>query len=311
MKLFRKGISELLPAYKIVTEQIFELIEKGVCPWRMPWSTDRVLPQVNGISKRAYRGCNQVITSVRAFHSGYRSPQWLSEKQGQSRGGRVRKGEKGCQIIYAFQAKPKSLGQLIDSDFDRTEGFCLRYSTVFNIAQFDGLPPEMSAYDESERKTEFQRLEFCEAIVDGFSFPRGPQVVSSNSGRACYKPSSDTVTIPEFGQFLNAEGYYATLFHELGHATGHSTRLARKGICEFDFFGTENYGHEELVAELTSAFLCQRAGIDSMTIENSASYLEGWRRVIKADAKLIVTSAAAAQKATDFILQNKAAPLPV
>ncbi len=103
-------------------------------------------------------------------------------------------------------------------------------------------------------------------------------------------------------RFESPESYYSTLFHELMHSTGHESRLNRKGIAETVEFGSQTYGREELVAEMGAAFLCGHAGIENATIDNSASYLDGWLRAIKQDAKLVVTAAAQAQKAADLIL---------
>ena len=109
--------------------------------------------------------------------------------------------------------------------------------------------------------------------------------------------------MPDRPSFEKPEGYYSTLFHELGHSTGHATRLARKGIADtVAAFGSDTYGREELVAEMTSAFLCGHTGIEPATLENSAAYVAGWLKVIRQDARLVVTAAAQAQKAADYIL---------
>ena len=108
--------------------------------------------------------------------------------------------------------------------------------------------------------------------------------------------------MPQPERFEHRAAYYATLFHELGHSTGHADRLARKGMVEQHTFGTDPYGQEELVAEMTASFLCGHCGISHVTLENSAAYINGWTRVIKQDKKLVVVAAAQAQKAADLIL---------
>lgn len=280
-------------AYEVITDRILSIIDKGVCPWRMPWSQVAGGAQLNGISGREYRGCNQFLTSVIAFSSGYTSPMWLSYKQAQESGGQVRKGEKGCPIVYAGEFVPEDQE---GSDKPR-KCFFLRYSTVFNACQIDGLAPEFYAPDNALPLAAHERLAHCEAMIADY-VARGPQFDSRMSNQAFYMQSTDTVTMPLIGQFHSPEAYYAVAFHELGHSTGHPSRLNRvKGKT----FGDDAYGQEELVAELTSAFLCQRAGIDSQTIDNSAAYLDNWRKAIKADVKLIVVAAAQAQKAADMI----------
>ena len=100
----------------------------------------------------------------------------------------------------------------------------------------------------------------------------------------------------------NTHGYYEALFHECGHSTGHPTRLNRPGVAGFDHSTSDQYGREELTAEMTAAFLCSEAGIERQTIENVAAYVESWRRTIKTDQTIVVKAAAAAQKAADWIL---------
>ena len=124
------------------------------------------------------------------------------------------------------------------------------------------------------------------------------------SDKAAYSPSRDTVLMPSKSVFNSSEGYYATLFHELTHSTGHSARLDRDGITETAGFGTQTYSKEELIAEMGSAYLCGFTGIAPAVIENSAAYLRSWISVLKGDSKLLVTAASQAQKAADYIRGN-------
>ena len=113
--------------------------------------------------------------------------------------------------------------------------------------------------------------------------------------------------MPERAAFMRAEGYYATLFHELGHATGHASRLNRKTLTDLCPFGSTNYSREELVAEMTAAFLCGRAGIEPATIDDSAAYIAGWLRKLGDDPRMVVIAAAQAQKAADWVLGERRA----
>lgn len=112
--------------------------------------------------------------------------------------------------------------------------------------------------------------------------------------------------MPAAEQFRSGEDYYSVLFHELTHATGHESRLNRKGVSgtdgEWSSFGSTPYASEELVAEMGAAFLSGHAGIVDRTIDNSAAYVQAWLARLKDDTRLIVHAAAQAQKAADFIL---------
>ena len=122
---------------------------------------------------------------------------------------------------------------------------------------------------------------------------------------ACYSPSFDLVRVPELFRYEKAEEYYSTFFHELAHATGHESRLNREGVTGQHFFGDAVYSREELVAEMTAAFLCGYTGIENATIQNSAAYLHSWIRTLRGDRKLAIIAAAQAQKAADYILNRK------
>ena len=101
--------------------------------------------------------------------------------------------------------------------------------------------------------------------------------------------------------YAKPESYYSVLFHELAHSTGHASRLNRKEVTDPIAFGSHDYSLEEMVAELTAAFLCAEAGIDN-TVENSAAYIAEWHKVLSADPKLFWIAAGRAQKAADYIL---------
>ncbi len=288
-------------SYDVVTERIISLIEKGACPWRMPWSQSGLVAQANANSKACYRGINQILTMMTSYSCGYEYNMWLTYKQAKELGGQVRKGEKGCPIVRFGKFE-------VEQDDVKKELAFLRHFTVFNLAQIDDLPEELyeSAKVSREERTEFERIEKCEEIVSGWS--EGPEIIHGGN-RACYSPNQDIVKMPPQAAFDTDEAYYATLFHELGHATGHVDRLARKAFRDKNFkgFGSYEYGAEELVAEFTSAFVCSAAGIDNDDLSNqTAGYLDNWVKAIKADPKLLVVAAGQAQKAADMILDTAA-----
>lgn len=131
--------------------------------------------------------------------------------------------------------------------------------------------------------------------------PKRPQLVRSGS-RARYSPSRDIVEVPQERRFKEPEEFYSTLFHELSHATGHTSRLNRPGLMELSRFGSYSYSKEELVAEMGAAYLCGHAGIENAVIDNSAAYINSWLSRLKKDKTLIVQAASQAQKAADYIL---------
>jgi antirestriction protein ArdC len=273
--------------YQIVTDQIISQLEAGTVPWRKPWKAENGGNPANFISRKPYRGVNWFMLTF----SPYASPYWLTFKQAQSLGGCVRKGEKGTPIVFWNWVDSKTEKR---ADGTPKKVPFLKYFTVFNVEQCDGLDiPTWSA-----PSAEFNPIEEAEKIVAGM--PKAPRI-SHGGARAFYRPSDDSVTMPPRESFDTEGNYYSVLFHELTHATGHESRLNRKGVVELAAFGDETYAKEELIAEMGAAFLCAESGIEN-TIDTSAAYIAAWLKALKNDAKLVVQAAAQAQKAADFIL---------
>lgn len=277
--------------YQNTTDQIIAMLEKGTVPWRQTWSAAYEEPK-NLMSRKGYRGINFFILAATQLFKRYESPYWLTFKQAQEKGGHVRKGEKGTAVIFWKIYKKEEDGKEVDLPV-------LRYYTVFNAEQCEGV--ECPAV-EKPVFTEHERIEKAEQVQ--LFMPKRPRV-EFTGGQPYYSPTRDLVVCPPLQQFDSAEEYYSALFHELGHSTGHESRLNRHGITGMHPFGAKEYSKEELVAEMTSAFLCAHCGIASSTLENSAAYLQGWLKTLRADKRLLISAAAQAQKAADFILNKQ------
>ncbi len=221
----------------------------------------------------------------------YESPFWLTFRQASQLGGSVRKGEKSCPVIFW---KPTSIADKESGEPQKIP--LLRFYHVFNVAQCDGLKLASKPVEAS-----VNGITRPEEIVA--QMPQRPEI-KHGMARAFYSPREDFVGLPVRDRFEQAEGYYATLFHELVHATGHESRLNRATARELSGFGSNPYCKEELIAEMGAAFLCGHAEITERTIDNSAAYLQGWLEQLRSDKTLIVQAAAQAQKAVDFILGN-------
>lgn len=282
--------------YQEVTDRIVAALEAGTAPWRMPWNTRSGRPQ--NLEGRAYRGINVLLTGLAALENGYSSPFWLTFKQAKERGGTVKKGEKGTLVVFwtTFTVADKETGK------PKTVPL-LRHYSVFNLEQTDDvkLPKRVVEWQAAGVTFEHEKVESAEAVVATY-LAGGPQL-RHGGGRAFYNVLADVITVPAREAFPKVDEYYSTMFHEIGHSTGHPDRLNRKFGAEF---GCDDYGREELVAEMTSAFLQAETGIES-AMDNSAAYLAGWVTSIKEDPKAVVVAAGAAQRAVDLVL-GRAAP---
>ena len=148
---------------------------------------------------------------------------------------------------------------------------------------------------------EHSPIEALEKIIAGM--PNPPEIVRA-SAKAFYSPIADRVTLPPRELFISAEEEACTAAHEISHSTGHEKRLAREGITELAPFGSPVYSREQLVAELSAAFLCAQAGISNAVIHNQTAYVAGWLKKLRDDRKLLIHAAAQAQRATDYILNR-------
>lgn len=276
-----------MSVYEVVTEQVIKQLESGVAPWRKPWRTE--MP-CNLISQKPYRGINVFMLASQGYASRY----WLTFNQAAKLGGSVKRGEKSSLVTFWHIGQEKT-----KADGSKTQPFLLRYYRVFNLCQTEGIAEKLGL-GESPRPA--ASIEQCEQIVS--AMPNRPAFEQSD--RAWYRPSTDGVGMPARGLFSSVEEYYSTLFHELTHSTGHTSRVGRDGIENLNQFGSDSYSKEELVAEMGAAMLCGVTGIAPATLQNSAAYLKTWIERLKSDSRLLVSAASAAQKAADYI-QGKAA----
>jgi antirestriction protein ArdC len=276
-----------------IAARFIQSLDAGIVPWRKPWTSSAARPR-NAVTRRPYRGVNALYLGMLATLKGYATGEWLTLEQCRKVGGRVKNGEFGNVTAVIFW---KFISRMEDG---KRKSFPLcRSFEVYNIGQTEGVPtPEPDAVPDVVPIAEAQR------IIDGFA--NGPKVtISADSDRAFYVPSEDSVTMPNIERFVNAESFYSTMFHELGHATGHGTRLKREGVMDSKGFGSESYSREELIAEITSAFLCAEAGILDKVEANSIAYVAGWASKLKSEPRMVIEAAGLAQRAADLVLGIK------
>jgi antirestriction protein ArdC len=248
------------------------------------------MPQ-NAGTGRKYSGINVLILWAEVVAKGHASQRWLTYRQAEAAGGNVRRGEKGTVICYADRFTPKAeQEQARSEDREARQVAFLKRFVVFNIDQCEGLPDDYAAPMVSPDPV----LAISEA--DALIAATGAQV-NIGGGEAFYSPRHDFVQVPPQAAFHEPINWYRTALHELGHWTGHATRLDRD---QKGGFGSEAYAKEELVAEMAAAFTCASLGI-APTVRHS-DYIASWLSVLRDDDKAIFRAASQASKASDFLL---------
>lgn len=270
--------------YDMVTERILEQLEQGIIPWHKPWTgTAGAWSRSTG---RAYSLLNQWWLPA---------GEYATFKQIQEAGGKVKKGEKGHQVVFW---KLQKIEEEVDGEKALKTIPILRYYTVFNINQCEGIEQK---YHKDEVENHNEPIAELEAIKNDYLKRSGVKLAHKKQDRAYYQPAFDGIVLPLVEQFDSIEEYYSTAFHEMAHSTGHESRLNRLNTLAAK--GSNDYGKEELVAEITAAAVLNEAGIETAkTLKNSAAYIQSWRDAIRADNKLVVHASSKAQKAFEMIM---------
>lgn len=275
-----------------VAEKLIKQLEEGTAPWQRPWanSSQDNLP-MNPTSGNRYKGINV----VHLLSEGRADPRWMTYKQAETIGAQVRKGEKGTTIqFWSFPDRGNSeeSKQQNESEKSKTSVPFVRYSSVFNAEQIDGLEPLPPAKEKS-----WDSIERAERIL----LASGAQIDHAPQNRAAYYPKSDRILLPQKEQFSDAHLYYAVALHELGHWTGHESRLARDLSGAM---GGERYAKEELRAEISSMLMGVEIGLGHDP-SNHVAYVAHWIAELKKDPTVIFKAAADAEKIQSFLLQKE------
>ena len=267
--------------YQEVTDSIIKQLEQGATPWIKPWKTDSTADK-NFLSQKPYQGVNRLILGLSSMVNAFDCPVWASFKQWQSIGANVRKGEKGTKIVFYSPVTKENKATGESESYNLLKAYY-----VFNASQVDGVTIQAPTVDAKP----FNAIEAAELRIKLTG-----AVITHGGDSAFYAPSVDKINVPHKSSFISEASYYATVFHELTHWTGHELRCNRnlKGR-----FGNPLYAFEELVAEMGAAFLCQDYRIQGEL--RHAGYLQSWLKVLKEDSKAIFKAAALAQKAADYI----------
>lgn len=279
---------------KALADKLISQLQKGTSPWQRP---EVVLQApINALTGKPYRGGNALALMLQER----KDPRWLTYNQAQTLGAQVRKGEKGTRLLsYIFEQeitlKDDNGNPLLDEKgkpqktTQQLERPIVTSFVVFNAEQIDNLPPYKAPTIKQEDINKR-----AETILTN----SGAIINHHNKDRAYYSPKQDSIYMPPIEAFRDKNKYYSTALHELGHWTGHSSRLNRDLTGSF---GSPSYAKEELRAEITSLMLCQKMGIGH-NFENHASYVGAWVRILQDDPNEILRASRDAEKISDYIM---------
>jgi antirestriction protein ArdC len=281
--------------YQEITEKIIAELEAGRVPWVQPWGTAAAKASVsmpkNAATQRRYSGINVLILWAAVIERGFAGQSWLTFRQALGLGGNVRKGEHGTTVVYADRFTPDEERRRAERDGDEPNAIpFLKRFTVFNTDQCENLPEALTTAPAPV--PEGLILSHAEALIaaTGADFRIGGE-------RAFYSPDHDFIQVPRPDAFFEPINWHRTALHELGHWVGHASRLGRDMSGGF---GSALYAKEELIAEMTSAFVCASLGI--VPTVRHADYIGSWLEILRDDDRAIVRAASAASKAADYLL---------
>ena len=279
---------------KAVTERLIGMLESGTAPWQKPWDAGiAAMNRPHNFNGRPYHGVNALMLWCTAIDKGYEDPRWLTFKQVNKLGGHVNKGEK-AQIVEYWQWE----NEVENPETGEKEKVPLEHpkvyrAAVFNADQCTGLPKLR------RQAQKWSPVERAENVIAA----NGVLVTHNTDGSAFYSPGGDFICLPPRESFATVDAYYSTLLHEVGHSTGHPTRLNREFGGQF---GSEGYAREELRAELASTFLCGELGIATTgSDEQHAAYVKSWVSALKNDYNEIFRAAADAEKICNYLYERE------
>ncbi|WP_298953980.1 zincin-like metallopeptidase domain-containing protein [uncultured Methylobacterium sp.] len=281
--------------YDEITDKIIAELEGGRVPWVQPWGTAAAeaplaMPR-NAATGRHYSGINILILWGAVVEHGFPGQSWLTFRQALALGGNVRKGARGTTVVYADRFTPEDEKRRARESGEDAQAIpFLKRFTVFNAAQCENLPDDIAIVAPPPQPG------LIEPRVEGLIRATGIDF-RIGGGRAFYVPALDYVQVPPPQAYFEPINWHRTALHELGHATGHLSRVGRDLTGGF---GSKKYAFEELVAEMNAAFCCASLGI--VPTVRHADYIGSWLEVLRDDNRSIVRAASQASKAADWLL---------
>lgn len=308
---------KLTPQRKQLVDQVLANLEKGNLFWTQGWVAAGA-PE-SAVTGKKYRGINNLYLSLVAMAENYGDNRWATFRQMEEKGWTFKKDEEGHTLgkgksvsVEYYEMRDKETKRRFDRSvldgmtfdeqreyMDKNVYWLRKFYRVFNCSLMDGVPAkEMPMIDVNDR------IEKAEAILDYWNANESKIVYGGS--QAFYRPSTDEVHLPEREKFKSTQSFYDTAFHEIGHSTGHESRLSRDLSGGF---GSQSYAMEELRAEIASIFMAQDLGIEPSEdrLQNNAAYIQSWKDEIKENPNALFTAIADADKIARYVSSKEQA----
>ena len=308
---------KLTPQRKQLVDQVLANLEKGNLFWTQGWVAAGA-PE-SAVTGKKYRGINNLYLSLVAMAENYGDNRWATFRQMEEKGWTFKKDEEGHTLgkgksvsVEYYEMRDKETKRRFDRSvldgmtfdeqreyMDKNVYWLRKFYRVFNCSLMDGVPAkEMPTIDVNDR------IEKAEAILDYWNANESKIVYGGS--QAFYRPSTDEVHLPEREKFKSTQSFYDTAFHEIGHSTGHQSRLNRDLSGGF---GSQSYAMEELRAEIASIFMAQDLGIEPSEdrLQNNAAYIQSWKDEIKEKPNALFTAIADADKIARYVSSKEQA----
>lgn len=283
-------VEKVLSKHELITNKIIESLEQNIIPWKKPWKS---INAQNLITKKEYRGINHFLLGM--VPTQY--PTFATFNQIKAQGGSVIKGSKSIPVYFYKFGKKGETDRYTNKENEKT--FCMmKQYAVFTMEQVEGL--DLSLFIDPV--LDFKPVLLPESLITAFT--QSQLIKINHAQNAAYSPTNDYIVMPNKTQFHSEDAYYSTIFHEMIHSTGHSSRLNREGFDgTYHKFGSKGYAFEELVAEFGASMLASYCGVDtSLEDGQNAAYIKGWLKKLNDDKTLAYKAASKAQTAVDFVL---------
>ncbi len=298
MTTFRKGGARQFA--EKAAEKMIKQLKEGVAPWQKGWDKPEgsEIPPYNPVSGTRYRGLNSFVLASEAGERGYSDPRWTTYRGAKKIGAQVRRGEKGVGVEYwkfpTREQEDRVRSSIVAGEEPEKLKIVHRTYTVFNAEQIEGMP---SLDSELKKANQWEACERAEALLRA----SGANIQHRGGNRAFYRPSEDLIVLPKQEQFHSPDAYYSTALHELGHWTGHASRLDRSELMK-GAFGSPEYAKEELRAEMTSVTVNGMLRLPHDP-DAHASYVGSWIKTLEENPNELRYAARDAGRMADYILQ--------